>query len=53
MCAYKLVKCEFKWFGLQGIVEDKVMKVGVVYCTKGTSIIATITGRAQSVHKLP
>ena len=27
MCAYKLVKCEFKWFGLQGMVESKIMKV--------------------------
>ena len=27
MCCYKLVKCEFKWFGLQGTVESRIMKV--------------------------
>ena len=29
MCAYKLVECEFKWFGLQGTVESKIQKVCV------------------------
>lgn len=27
MCAYKLVTCEFKWFGLQGTVEGRIQKV--------------------------
>ena len=27
MCAYKLVTCYFKWFGLQAIVEDIIQKV--------------------------
>jgi hypothetical protein len=26
MCAYKLVTCEFKWFGLQGTVENFIIK---------------------------
>ena len=26
MCAYKLVTCEFKWWGLQGRVEQMIMK---------------------------
>eukprot|EP00731_Ephydatia_muelleri_P022980 Em0015g563a len=26
MCAYKLVTCEFKWFGLQGTVEGRIQK---------------------------
>lgn len=26
MCAYKLVTCEFKWFGLQGTVESRIQK---------------------------
>ena len=26
MCAYKLVECEFKWWGLQGTVESRIMK---------------------------
>ena len=30
MCCYKLVTCEFKWFGLQGTVESRIQKVGVV-----------------------
>jgi len=25
MCAYKLVTCEFRWFGLQGKIEDFIM----------------------------
>ena len=29
MCCYKLVTCEFKWFGLQGTVESRIQKVGV------------------------
>ena len=28
MCCYKLVECEFKWFGLQGTVESRIQKVG-------------------------
>ena len=31
MCCYKLVTCEFKWFGLQGTVESRIQKVGVTY----------------------
>ncbi|XP_064391749.1 phosphatidylinositol transfer protein alpha isoform-like isoform X2 [Halichondria panicea] len=27
MCAYKLVECEFKWFGLQSTVESRIQKV--------------------------
>lgn len=27
MCCYKLVECEFKWFGLQGTVESRIQKV--------------------------
>ena len=27
MCCYNLVKCQFKWFGLQGTVESRIMKV--------------------------
>lgn len=27
MCAYKLVTCEFKWFGLQGRIESYIQKV--------------------------
>lgn len=27
MCAYKLVTCEFKWWGLQTKVESMIMKV--------------------------
>ena len=27
MCCYKLVTCEFKWFGLQGTVESRIQKV--------------------------
>ena len=27
MCCYKLVECEFKWFGLQGMVESRIQKV--------------------------
>lgn len=27
MCAYKLVECEFKWWGLQGTVESRIQKV--------------------------
>ena len=27
MCAYKLVECEFKWWGLQSTVESRIMKV--------------------------
>ena len=30
MCCYKLVECEFKWFGLQGTVESRIQKV--LYC---------------------
>nr|XP_039266954.1 phosphatidylinositol transfer protein alpha isoform-like [Styela clava] len=26
MCVYKLVKCEFKWFGLQETMEKRIMK---------------------------
>lgn len=26
MCCYKLVECEFKWFGLQGTVESRIQK---------------------------
>ena len=32
MCAYKLVECEFKWFGLQGTVESRIQKVCVCVC---------------------
>ena len=27
MCCYKLVTCEFKWWGLQGQVESRIQKV--------------------------
>ena len=27
MCAYKLVTCEFKWWGLQGKVEKFIVNV--------------------------
>lgn len=27
MCCYKLVTCEFKWWGLQGTVESRIQKV--------------------------
>ena len=41
MCAYKLVKCEFKWWGLQTRVEKLIVNVSkillqiLIYCEKG------------------
>lgn len=30
MCAYKLVTCNFRWFGIQGLVESYIAKVGLL-----------------------
>ena len=31
MCAYKLVTCEFKWFGLSGKIENYIQKVNALF----------------------
>ena len=58
MCCYKLVECEFKWFGLQGTVESRVQKVCTCTCfnemrrKKEASMVKQTTIKAKQ-HSTP
>ncbi len=40
MCCYKLVECEFKWFGLQGTVESRIQKVRLGFVSGSFLLVA-------------
>ena len=53
MCCYKLVTCEFKWFGLQGTVESRIQKVGVLHYLNKTNVAHVLLYLVEPLIILP